>query len=67
MMMMWPVSYKMLFFSIYLLQIDFLPAFETKDKKTVNNPIEAYIVAEVKKLKVIGYLPESFVKIMTIC
>lgn len=28
--------------------IDILPAFETKDKKTVTNPIEAYIVAEVR-------------------
>lgn len=26
---------------------DMLPAFEAKDKKTLNNPIEAYIIAEV--------------------
>lgn len=29
---------------------DMLPAFEAKDSKTVNNPIEAYIVAEVLSL-----------------
>jgi len=32
---------------------DALPAFETKDHKTVSNPIEACIVAEVSFL---GYL-----------
>ncbi|KAF9669729.1 hypothetical protein SADUNF_Sadunf14G0137400 [Salix dunnii] len=33
---------------IFLTQ-DMLPAYEAKDSKTVNNPIEAYIVAEVTK------------------
>lgn len=32
---------------VIFINTDSLPAFETKDKKTVNNPIEAYIVAEV--------------------
>ena len=41
----------MLFFVSYQMVIhytDILPAFETRDKKIVTNPIEAYIVAEVR-------------------
>ncbi|KMS95822.1 hypothetical protein BVRB_004770 isoform B [Beta vulgaris subsp. vulgaris] len=34
---------------VIFINTDFLPAFETKDKKTVNNPIEAYIVAEISE------------------
>ncbi|XP_056693295.1 DNA replication ATP-dependent helicase/nuclease JHS1 isoform X2 [Spinacia oleracea] len=32
---------------VIFINTDILPAFETKEKKTVNNPIEAHIVAEV--------------------
>lgn len=32
---------------VIFINTDFLPAFEVKDCKTVNNPIEAYIVVEV--------------------
>uniref|UniRef100_A0A803LIK9 DNA replication ATP-dependent helicase/nuclease n=1 Tax=Chenopodium quinoa TaxID=63459 RepID=A0A803LIK9_CHEQI len=32
---------------VMFINTDILPAFETKDKKTVNNPIEAYLVAEI--------------------
>lgn len=32
-----------------------LPAYEAKDSKTVNNPIEAYIVAEVFSLQEIMF------------
>lgn len=28
--------------------VDSLPAYETNDRKAINNPIEAYIIAEVK-------------------
>ena len=28
--------------------LDMLPAFEARDHKTVNNPMEAYIIAEVR-------------------
>lgn len=48
--MMCPVSYEMVIHCI-----DILPAFETKEKKTVNNPIEAHIVAEVRIRVILGY------------
>ncbi|XP_059633769.1 DNA replication ATP-dependent helicase/nuclease JHS1 [Cornus florida] len=32
---------------VVFINTDMLPALETKEKKTVNNPIEAYIIAEV--------------------
>ncbi|XP_059451094.1 DNA replication ATP-dependent helicase/nuclease JHS1 isoform X1 [Corylus avellana] len=32
---------------VIFIDTDMLPAFEAKDKKTLNNPIEAYIIAEV--------------------
>ncbi|KAI5565965.1 hypothetical protein BDE02_14G154600 [Populus trichocarpa] len=34
---------------VIFINTDMLPAYEAKDSKTVNNPIEAYIVAEVTK------------------
>ncbi|KAB5527857.1 hypothetical protein DKX38_021704 [Salix brachista] len=34
---------------VVFINTDMLPAYEAKDSKTVNNPIEAYIVAEVTK------------------
>ncbi|XP_030966740.1 DNA replication ATP-dependent helicase/nuclease JHS1 isoform X1 [Quercus lobata] len=32
---------------VIFIDTDMLPAFEAKDQKTVNNPVEAYIIAEV--------------------
>lgn len=39
------LAYNFFFFLFY--KSDMLPAFEAKDQKTVNNPVEAYIIAEV--------------------
>uniref|UniRef100_A0A803M4H9 DNA replication ATP-dependent helicase/nuclease n=1 Tax=Chenopodium quinoa TaxID=63459 RepID=A0A803M4H9_CHEQI len=35
---------------VIFINTDILPALETKDKKTVNNPIEAYLVAEITEV-----------------
>lgn len=35
---------------------DMLPAYENNDRKAINNPIEAHIIAEVKMLSLLSLL-----------
>ena len=46
--------------STSLPNVDLLPAYESNDRKALNNPIEAHIIAEVKITSQFSSLPRNF-------
>ncbi|KAM4081953.1 hypothetical protein ACJW30_11G132500 [Castanea mollissima] len=50
---------------VIFIDTDMLPAFEAKDQKTVNNPVEAYIIAEVTEQLVNNGLEGEDIGIIT--
>lgn len=46
--------------SVGFLYVDLLPAYENNDRKALNNPIEAHIIAEVKMPSLLSLRPRGF-------